>query len=70
MRPRLLFPSKSDTSLPHMMSILMTVQCIRDAMQAKNKNCPTCHEPMREGDIRRNRIIEDLVESWTIVRYV
>ena len=53
-----------------MMPILMTVQCIRDAMQAKNKNCPTCHEPMREGDIRRNRIIEDLVESWTIVRYV
>ena len=49
---------------------LMAMQCIRDAMQAKNKNCPTCQEPMREGDIRRNRIIEDLVESWTAVRYV
>jgi hypothetical protein len=49
---------------------LTIVQCIRDAMQAKNKNCPTCQEPMREGDIRRNRIIEDLVDSWVIVRYV
>lgn len=45
-------------------------QCIRDALQAKNKTCPTCKEQMKEGDIRRNRLIEDLVESWLTTRWV
>ncbi|KAJ9105191.1 hypothetical protein QFC20_004326 [Naganishia adeliensis] len=42
-------------------------RCIRDALQER-KECPVCREEAREGQVRRNRVVEELVGAWTGLR--
>jgi hypothetical protein len=42
-------------------------QCIREALQER-KECPICREEAREGQVRRNRVVEEVVGIWTGVR--
>ncbi|KAI5452826.1 E3 ubiquitin-protein ligase rad18 [Naganishia albida] len=42
-------------------------RCIRDALQEK-KECPVCREEAREGQVRRTRVVEELVGVWAGIR--
>ncbi|WOO78901.1 Postreplication repair E3 ubiquitin-protein ligase rad18 [Vanrija pseudolonga] len=37
--------------------------CIRSFLDTQKK-CPTCHEPAKEGSIRRNRALEEMTDAW------
>ena len=42
-------------------------QCIRASLQTL-KSCPVCEVKAKEGDIRRNRALEEVVQSWELAR--
>ncbi len=46
---------------------LTMTQCIRDALPV-NQRCPSCNEPAKEGDIRRNRALEEIGDAWQAAR--
>ncbi|RXK38845.1 DNA repair protein rad18 [Tremella mesenterica] len=42
-------------------------RCIRGSLEVMKK-CPSCNEPASEGSIRRNRALEEIVDSWEEAR--
>lgn len=49
--------------------LMMSQQCIRDALPV-TKRCPSCNEPAKEGEIRRNRALEEISDAWVTARCV
>ena len=51
-----------------MESTLIT-QCIRGFLDV-SKKCPSCGEIASEGQIRRNRALEEITDAWDAARYI
>ena len=49
----------------------LTNECIRSSLDVmKDKRCPVCDASITEGSIRRNRVLEEFVDSWQEARPV
>lgn len=42
-------------------------QCIRDSLTT-TRRCPSCDEPAKEADLRRERALEACAEAWMEAR--